>query len=374
MVILDLKVDNFYAFKNFHINFTYPKKIVGSFIDEEHLTERPNFRYKKVNIIMGANASGKTTLGFVLKDIFNFIREKNINYLTKSVADNARKATFSIEMAANNYVMYRVSCSIGPIYEKGGGKEERLVDFHVASTKIGKRDSYETCEEKLDLLTNQTDDFDALEELDKIIPDLFWAFEHPSDTNLKLKLPINDSMLSEVLNKVLHSLDPSINRVERLENVKNAYVIRKENDDIVIQDGMPLDTAKLSSGTKAGVGISVILSALIQGTGRIYYCDEKCSYIHTDMEKAILGVMIEALKPDEQLFFTTHNVDILEMDLPKHSFIFLKKDMMQTDAPIQCLSASDYLKRNTDSLRKAVENDLFSIAPNTEEIYDLLKR
>ena len=30
MVILDAKLNNFYAFKNFHINLTYPKKIVDS--------------------------------------------------------------------------------------------------------------------------------------------------------------------------------------------------------------------------------------------------------------------------------------------------------------------------------------------------------
>ena len=56
MVIMDIKVDNLYAFKNFHINMSYPKKIVDSTIEMEYLESRPNFRYKKVNIIMGGNA------------------------------------------------------------------------------------------------------------------------------------------------------------------------------------------------------------------------------------------------------------------------------------------------------------------------------
>lgn len=63
MIIMDIKVDNLYAFKDFHINMSYPKKIVGSTIKEEYLRERPNFRYKKVNVIMGSNATGKTSLG-----------------------------------------------------------------------------------------------------------------------------------------------------------------------------------------------------------------------------------------------------------------------------------------------------------------------
>ena len=80
MVILDVCLDNFYAFKNFHMNLTYPKKIVGSSIGDEHLAGHPNFRYKKVNIIMGGNASGKTTFGYMLMNIFNFIERKNYEW------------------------------------------------------------------------------------------------------------------------------------------------------------------------------------------------------------------------------------------------------------------------------------------------------
>lgn len=37
-----------------------------------------------------------------------------------------------------------------------------------------------------------------------------------------------------------------------------------------------------------------------------YYCDEKFSYIHSDVEKAILSLMIQRLNDNDQLFFTTH--------------------------------------------------------------------
>lgn len=53
MIVMDISIDNFFAFKNFHMNMSYPKKIVDSYIEEEFLRNRPNFRYKKVNIIMG---------------------------------------------------------------------------------------------------------------------------------------------------------------------------------------------------------------------------------------------------------------------------------------------------------------------------------
>ena len=127
-----------------------------------------------------------------------------------------------------------------------------------------------------------------------------------------------------------------------------------------------------SSGTKAGVELSNILSSLIQGKNGFYYCDEKFSYIHTDIEKAILSLMITFLKPCDQLFFTTHNTDILDMDLPKHAYTFLRKDVSNLECPITCVEASSFLKRDTDSLRNAVENDLFSTSPALELIYDLI--
>ena len=52
MIIMDLKIDNFLAFKEFHMNMAYPKKIVNSYIPCEFLKDRKNFRYKKVNIRM----------------------------------------------------------------------------------------------------------------------------------------------------------------------------------------------------------------------------------------------------------------------------------------------------------------------------------
>lgn len=59
------------------------------------------------------------------------------------------------------------------------------------------------------------------------------------------------------------------------------------------------------------------------------------------IEKEILSLMIN------ELFFTTHNLDILDLPLCKHSFNFLKKD----DQGISIVNAADYLKKSADSLR-----------------------
>ena len=73
MVVMNLELNNLFGFQDFKVNFSYPKKLVKSTIENEYLETKPNFRYKKVNILMGANASGKTSLGKALVDIFNFL-------------------------------------------------------------------------------------------------------------------------------------------------------------------------------------------------------------------------------------------------------------------------------------------------------------
>lgn len=46
MVVLQLTPNNIYGFDDFNINFTYPKKILNSFIEGENLEGRERFRYK----------------------------------------------------------------------------------------------------------------------------------------------------------------------------------------------------------------------------------------------------------------------------------------------------------------------------------------
>ncbi|ALF26074.1 hypothetical protein [Fusobacterium nucleatum] len=63
MIVLNLELDNLLGFEDFKINFSYPKKDENSGIKDEFLKGRPNFRYKKVNILLGANYTGKTSIG-----------------------------------------------------------------------------------------------------------------------------------------------------------------------------------------------------------------------------------------------------------------------------------------------------------------------
>ena len=367
MVILDAKLNNLYAFKNFHMNLTYPKKIVDSSIQDEHLLSRPNFRYKKVNVLLGANASGKTTLGRTMMKIFNFMDKKNYEFITEIICERDKEASFVLDLASVDNIFYRVACIIEPIAEDKYTTEN--IRLEVRKERILSRDSYESCVKRIE---NKpfTPAENYISELEKMGM-LDWYFEHPKDSKRIIHLPNKDENFRLVLENILKSLDPSIKEVKISQDVDNGYVIILPNESIVIQNGQTLDTELLSSGTKSGIEIANMISSLMQKRNSFYYCDEKFSYIHSDIEKAMLSLMIDCVDSGSQLFFTTHNTDILDMNLPKHTFTFLRKDINNIDQPISCIEASSLLKRNTDSLRSAVENDLFSTAPAVELVYSL---
>ena len=67
MIVLDLELKGIYGFNDFHINFSYPKKIVNSIIDQEYLKGRERFRYKKAVMLQERPALER--LCFVFSDI-----------------------------------------------------------------------------------------------------------------------------------------------------------------------------------------------------------------------------------------------------------------------------------------------------------------
>lgn len=373
MVILDVCLDNFFAFKGFHWNLTYPKKIVGSSIPDEHLYGRPNFRYKKVNIIMGGNATGKTTFGIMIRNIFNFLEKKNPSFITDAITNRENEASFSLDLASdleeNDAMFYRVLCVVSPCAD--GNYPLEAIRLEIRKQKIRAKDSYESCVKRLEEKPYKPKE-NYIVELEKI-GSLDWFFEYPKDTTRALRFPKNQKYFINILGVILKALDPAIESVEKSQDVENAYVIRLHgNTPIILQDGEQFTTELLSSGTKAGVEIARVVSSAFHNAYTFYYCDEKFSYIHSDLEKAILSLMISYIKPGFQLFFTTHNTDILDMNLPKHSFTFFRKDANDEDCPITCVDAAAYLKRNTDSLKNAVENDLFACAPSIDLILSIV--
>ncbi len=358
MIVMNLELNNLYAFKDFKINFSYPKKIVNSSIEGEYLPSKPNFRYKKVNILMGGNASGKTSLGRAMVDIFNFLVREKTDLLEEAVCNKNDNASFSIDFVEEG-TLYRAECMI-----RAGEKETtKKFELEVYEASIAKKDSYESCVKKLNkkIADEESTFFEKLEAL----PKFGWHFALTDDFpgGFFVKDKHSDP---EILRIVLQALDTDILSVEEIEEVENSFVIRKENHSVIIQDGKTITDSKLSSGTRSGITIARMIGSIRQSFAGCYYCDEKFSFIHSELEKAILSIMISSLKNENQLFFTTHNMEILNMDLPVHSFTFLKKNPV-----IEAVYPEDYIKKNDLSLYNAVKNDVFNCTPNLEKLFEL---
>ena len=362
MIVMNLKLDNLFSFKEFEINFSYPKKIVNSTINSEFLSTKTNFRYKKLNIIMGANASGKTSIGKALMSIFNFISKKEVSRIEAYILDKKKPSCFSIDFLINEDYLYRVEGCI--LFEE-------KTDVKVFKSKINKDDSYIDAVKKLKELSYNDENIteekaDYIRRLN-IIPPFGWLFTFPDSGAKSLFGDENDRTLEvSILKSILMTLDPHITDVRKSQEVKNGFIIDHLNDEIFIDKGEIARKNVLSSGTLSGIEIAYVLSAIYKNNYGFFYCDEKFSYIQSDVEKSILSLLTYHLKPMTQLFFTTHNLDIVDMNFPIHSFTFLRKC-----EKINIVDPSKHIKKNDVSLRNAVKNDIFEIAPDISKILEL---
>ena len=358
MIILNIKLNHVYGFDDFQMNFTYPRKLSVSLIGEEALAGRERFRYKKAIILMGTNATGKTSLGRALLKIFSSVKEANEAFL-RDLYSGDQPAEFLVDFVNEGYTLHRL---------KGSVKGED-VNLHYYSAEIGEKDSYEMAVEKL---TDRTADLNGnIKELKKQVGVLEYRFAYPEiETSLRVSDVKKDALL-KTLRAVIGTLDPTLTDISIAKDLKDSFIIRRRSKEIIIQEGKLLNRELMSSGTAEGIDVAVFLASMLSNRNCFYYCDEHFSYIQSDIEKRIFGLMVERLGANEQLIFTTHNTDMLNLNLPKHTFAFMRKEIDDTDYKVTVSFASDYLKRHTDSVKCAMENDVFGSLPDDSLLDDL---
>ncbi len=360
MIVMDLNLNNILGFSEFHINFSYPKKIVNSIIENEHLAGRPNFRYKKAVILMGANATGKTSLGKALLRIFKFIGSGNTALLFEMTAPKT-VGSFRLDFINEGFVLHRICAVID--------NQNDTITLNHTYTEIAERDTYEKCAKRLS--GHEESISTEPKNLKKLFGEINCRFAYPEiDPTLKIA-GIPTDILLRTLKVIIGTLDPTFTDVAVSKDLRDSFIIRRKGAEIIIQDGKLLNREVLSSGTAEGIDVAIFLAAMLSSPKSFYYCDEHFSYIQTDIEKRILEIMLDNLKENEQLIFTTHNTDMLDLNLPKHSYAFLRKTVTDDDYHVSVMYASDILKRNTDSIRCAVENDAFSSLPD-DSLLDIL--
>ena len=358
MVIMNVKLNHIYGFDDFEVNFSYPRKLVVDIIGDETLEGRERFRYKKAVILMGTNAVGKTSLGRILLKIFSSVKEAN-EAILRELDHSGTPAQFQVDFVNEGYTLHRFE----------GTVDGENVVIRYLSAEIGEMDSYEMTVEKL---VDRTEEIGGdFKKLRKAIGTLEYRFAYPEiETSLHVADVDQDALL-KTLRAVIGTLDPTLTDVSIAKDLKDSFVIRRRGKEIIIQEGKLLNRELLSSGTAEGIDVALFLASMYSHKNCFYYCDEHFSYIQSDIEKNIFGLMVEKLGRNEQLIFTTHNTDMLDLNLPKHAFAFMRKAIEDGEYKVSVTFASEYLKRNTDSVKCAMENDVFRSVPDASLLDEL---
>jgi hypothetical protein len=138
MIVMDVRLNHVYGFDDFHINFTYPRKLSVSLLGSETLEGRDRFRFKKAVILMGTNATGKTSLGRALLKIFKSIKEAN-EAILRELNEGDCPSEFQVDFVNQGFVLHRLTGII----------DGENVSFKYYTADIDEMDSYEMAVDKL---------------------------------------------------------------------------------------------------------------------------------------------------------------------------------------------------------------------------------
>ena len=150
------------------------------------------------------------------------------------------------------------------------------------------------------------------------------------------------------------------------ESVKEtAVIVDGDYPDLDFEDIEFVDG--VAAKTKYAFNLAYVYLAVKEKLNGFFYVDEQFSYINNDIEKAFISLLSAMVEEDDQIIFTTHNTDILDLNLPNHAYGFLKK----VDLKISYQNAAEVEKKNNVSIKNDYDNDRFNAAPDLTLLYEL---
>lgn len=404
MIFTRIKFKNISCFHDTELDLSYPRKIKDSSIACEYLENAENFRFKRICILMGANASGKTSFGKILCSVLNILTRQN--KISSFIEEYSIKghAEIEVEFVIPNEMMFYTFSLYLPEKNQTDFDITAQCRFLLTGVPINKNDNVEGCREKtknvlgasnkknilIENLSEVIDEDTEAESLKKwrklLISNNFssskWVFSFSDHSEQDDKVGMN--FLSEdhlenykkILCSTLKTFDPSISRLDHSSNsdgeVTTLSVHFAQNGQALInQKGDVIDNKTLfSMGTYQGIEVANFLYYLKMTKttdSATFYLDEKMSYSHSRIEQAVLEAIKNRLNKYSQFFYTTHNLDVLDMNLPLHSYVFLSK---KSGNP-EFIWGNTISNKNDRGLRNYVLNNCFNTVPNTELLQNL---
>ncbi|MFR3948520.1 MAG: hypothetical protein ACLTZM_16490 [Ruminococcus sp.] len=189
---------------------------------------------------MGANATGKTSLGKALLKIITYINTGNPAVLYDMVT--GKTGGFSIDFINEGFILHRLTAKVDVPASN--------VEFSYKTAKIDKMDSYEKCVGKLrDHTVEATTTMNSLK---KLIGPVSYRFAYPEiETSIMLD-DIDRAVFLKTLHAVIGTLDPTLRDVTISRDLKDTIIIRRKDTEIIIREGKLPNREVLSSGTAEG--------------------------------------------------------------------------------------------------------------------------
>lgn len=385
MIVLKLHVDNIYMFNDFDLDLVVPREVSNNIIGSERLIDAPEIIYKKANMIMGGNACGKTTLGKILCDIQNFLMGRQGEFFYKKY-DKSKKSELEILFTLKGYLF--------KYYLSFNDKNMREIIYRTKLRKsYNLKKHLELLEDDLCYETDTNIDIEnrnipivsvvihnnMIEKQNIKFMDFFmlnsYYFTFASFTEDSVIERVENLDLKK-LEKLIKIIDDSIDSVRAiksettegndLKRENSYYIVFKNGDRILVEGGnlRNIKDSRLSQGTVEAVEISYILNNIDQYSG-IVYLDEQMAYMHTELSNALILKIITSMPKEAQLFITTHNENVLNLNIPIHSFTFLAKK----NNNIISINPEKYLNKNDRKLINYVQNNYFESYPDLDGLW-----
>ena len=414
MIFTKLHLKNWYSFKDCELDLSYPKKIKNNTIPYEFLENFPNIRFKRLVLISGANASGKTSFTKILYAIKDFISQGTIsNFLEDGLRSEDEKISFNVEFIAAKpiYILDLARKSKEDIQDYVREVHTLYDHFHSFNVEfdltqrelkehcwkytykcipIKKQDNINSLREKLEKVDEKSIDRNVIfstNTKDVNHPDhhnfddyYFSSAKNFLSCDIENKFLKDLNLNKSILERCLKTFDPSIENVsyaydQNNQDIPKGFYINFCNNKSLhmnLEGRVEEKRHLLSQGTYEAIKLAKFLSTVINlPKNRIFtfVLDENMSHVQCEIEKTMLNLITQKISNTSQLFYTTHNYEVLEMNYPIHSYLFIKRDI---DGNSEFIKAEDNFKKNDRSIVNYVRNDVLGTIPDTNLLDEIL--
>ena len=384
MVFLSIYADNVYMFRDFYLDFTVQRRSSHFLSQNDSLFDGSVISVRRKLLILGGNASGKTTFARLLCAIQNYLigREmsKYLNLIEK-IYDPNRPGIIKAEFALKN-VAFSIECEFDT---KGVIRESlrRVEIFPTYSTaKLREKlysskpvDSYDRRDSGTGTISTIVDSGlisyllfkpENKSYLDKFRRETAFSYifsDYASNQNSE-KLQLTQ----ETLNKIVPHIDNSVERIVALKSedpaiISNSYmIVFKNGTKLTIPDGdlKNADRTRLSHGTYEILQFLNFIAGIKNTSNMTAFADEQLPHSHTELE-AYFVMKALLISRTDQLFYTTHNAELLNLNIPPQMVLLFRRN---DEGFNEAIYVNERLKKNDRSIKGYYDNDFFGIMPD----------